>query len=326
MKSPKIYLCAFGNLNLSVAAYRFYHQALSMGIFENIFIYNECNLDLDFVREFRDRFYEVVKLPQSFSAPAGGGELTSDSFGGGRYDPFFMGEKIVRVTRGFGYWCWKPQVILQSLRQINEGDILIYADIGCEFVPSKAKSLLEKLKELEHNDIMGFACGGLPEKHWTKGDVFRYFGVENDPRFTESTQIAGGFVFMKKSPKTLEIINEWLFVFKNHYNLVDDSPSQTPNHKDFRENRHDQSIWGMINKKHRLKNFHYSGDDDLGEFGILVSRKSHNTMGLMFDTNGRFRLGKYKIIRALLKIGSKISFNRNTRKQCRSLHFLSQPK
>lgn len=73
MKSPKIYLCAFGNLNLSVAAYRFYHQALSMGIFENIFIYNECNLDLDFVREFRDRFYEVVKLPQSFSAPAGGG-------------------------------------------------------------------------------------------------------------------------------------------------------------------------------------------------------------------------------------------------------------
>lgn len=60
MNPPKIYLCAFGNLNLSTSTYRFYHQALAMGIFEHIFIYNECNLDLDFVREFRDKFYESV--------------------------------------------------------------------------------------------------------------------------------------------------------------------------------------------------------------------------------------------------------------------------
>lgn len=231
----------------------------------------------------------------------------------------------MRVTRGFGYWCWKPQVILQSLRQINEGDILIYADIGCEFVPSKAKSLLEKLQNLANNDIMGFS---LPyqERQWTKNDIFRHFGAENNPKFTESSHICATLIFMKKSAKTIQIITEWLDIFKNHWNLVDDSPSQTPNHKDFCENRHDQSIWSMINKKYELKNFHYSSDDDLREFGILVSRKSHNTMGLMFDTNGRFRLGKYKIIRALLKIGGKISFNRNTRKQCRSLHFLSQPK
>ena len=62
--APKIYLCAFANLNLSTSAYRFYHQALSMGIFENIFIYNECNLDWDFVRKFRGRFYEAVDLAQ----------------------------------------------------------------------------------------------------------------------------------------------------------------------------------------------------------------------------------------------------------------------
>lgn len=60
MKPPKIYLCAFGNVNLSTSAYRFYHQALRMGIFENIFIYNECSLDLDFVREFSGRFYESI--------------------------------------------------------------------------------------------------------------------------------------------------------------------------------------------------------------------------------------------------------------------------
>lgn len=73
-QNPKIYLCAFGNLNLSISAYRFYHQALNMGIFEHIFVYNECNLDLDFdfVCEFSARFYESIDLAQ-FGNGGGGG-------------------------------------------------------------------------------------------------------------------------------------------------------------------------------------------------------------------------------------------------------------
>ena len=72
-KTQKIYLCAFANLNLSTSAYRFYHQALNMGIFENIFIYNECSLDLDFVKKFKNRFYEEVKYDANLSN--GGGDL-----------------------------------------------------------------------------------------------------------------------------------------------------------------------------------------------------------------------------------------------------------
>ena len=237
-----------------------------------------------------------------------------------------MGEKPVRVTRGFGYWCWKPQVILQSLRQINEGDILIYADIGCEFVPHKAKSLLEKLQNLTNNDIMGFS---LPykEREWSKNDIFRHFGAENNPKFTESSQIAATIIFMKKSAKTIQIITEWLDIFKNHWNLVDDSPSKTPNHKDFRENRHDQSIWSMINKKYGLKNFDdyygFSKPDNV-EFGILTSRKSWTTMGHILSVNGELQISKTlkissKILKAWLKIGGKILPSSKARKNCRKL-------
>lgn len=52
-----IYLCSFASFNLAPSAYRFYHQALSMGIFEDIFIYNECNLPSDFKVHFRDKIY-----------------------------------------------------------------------------------------------------------------------------------------------------------------------------------------------------------------------------------------------------------------------------
>ena len=62
--SPKIYLCSFANLNLSTSAYRFYHQAQAMDIFENIFIYNECSLDLNFMREFKGKIYEELSLDE----------------------------------------------------------------------------------------------------------------------------------------------------------------------------------------------------------------------------------------------------------------------
>ena len=250
-----------------------------------------------------------------------GGALESN---GGRYDPFFMGEKCVKVTRGFGYWCWKPQVILQSLRQINDNDILIYADIGCEFMPSKAKSLLQKLKILESNDIMGFSLP-YPERQWSKNDIFAHFGVENNARFTKSRQICATIIFMKKSPKTIQIITEWLDIFKNHWNLIDDSPSKSPNHSDFKENRHDQSIWSLLNKKYVLKNF----DDyyrDREAYGIIDSRRRDFTLAMylaQFKNEKTLKtISNITIPSALkwwLKFGGKILPSSKARKNCRKL-------
>lgn len=313
-QNPKIYLCTFGNLNLSTAAYRYYHQALNMGIFEHIFIYNECNLDLDFVREFGARFCDEVDLAQFKNCMWGGG-LSTDSFSGGRNDPFFMGAKLVKPTRGFGYWCWKPQVLLQSLRQINENDILIYADLGCEFDAQGRQTLMELLQKLESSDMIGFSLGTL-ERQYTKGDVFAYFGVENNPKFTESNQICGGIIFMKKSAKTLQVVNKWLDIFKNHYNLVDDSPSTSQNLQGFIQNRHDQSIWSILNKKYGFTNFPLETSE---KCGILVSRKTRNTIGMFFDTNGNFKPFKkikFKILHGIFKLGAKISPTIKMRSHC----------
>ena len=41
--------------------------------------------------------------------------------------------EIIEVSggRGYGYWLWKPKIILQKLMQIKEGDILLFLDAGC---------------------------------------------------------------------------------------------------------------------------------------------------------------------------------------------------
>jgi len=38
---------------------------------------------------------------------------------------------MVKGTPGYGYWCWKPQIILQTLRDMKPGDVLLYCDAGC---------------------------------------------------------------------------------------------------------------------------------------------------------------------------------------------------
>ncbi|MWV61164.1 hypothetical protein DCO60_01500 [Helicobacter saguini] len=57
MQKRKIYLASFASFNFHPASFRFYNQALDMGIFENIFIYNETNLDMDYKRHFKDKIY-----------------------------------------------------------------------------------------------------------------------------------------------------------------------------------------------------------------------------------------------------------------------------
>ena len=34
------------------------------------------------------------------------------------------------LVRGCGYWLWKPQSILQVLRTLRDGDVVVYADAG----------------------------------------------------------------------------------------------------------------------------------------------------------------------------------------------------
>lgn len=53
----KIYLCSFGDMRLGISSYRFYQNALKLGVFDEIFIYNESNLSLDFRQKMNKHIY-----------------------------------------------------------------------------------------------------------------------------------------------------------------------------------------------------------------------------------------------------------------------------
>lgn len=221
-----LWFVTFGDSRLTQAHRRIRKQAEKMGVFgDRIRIFDENGLDEDFVEKMKSR--------------------------------------LIPGSRGFGYWCWKPQVILQVMREMPEGDVLLYADIGCHLNP-KGLSRLEEYRQLaiEHG-IVAFQARALgeqarqdlsqhflPERQWTKMDTLRYFDVADDSWILNSGQVGATVVIMCRQKSSIELLELWRQCYYDHFELIDDSPSLLPNAPDFIENRHDQSILSVLCKKY----------------------------------------------------------------------------
>ena len=152
--------------------------------------------------------------------------------------------------RGFGYWKWKPFIVLETLRNMNDGDILLYVDAGSSLNENGISRFYEYLKIVQESPsgILAFQHPHL-EKDWTKGDLLKYFGCYCDNHILMSLQLASGAFFLRKSLVTMKIAENWLDVYVNHYDLCTDKKSVEKNLIGFIENRHDQSVFSLLLKK-----------------------------------------------------------------------------
>jgi len=232
------YLCGFADNRLKKSLERFQNQAMQMKIYDEIYLYTEDNLDKDFYNYFKDKFH----------------------------------------LRGFGYWVWKPQIILQTLSKINEGDILQYTDVGCHLNINGLKRLKEYF-EITNQSETGLLTFNMPyftEKQWTKGDLFDYFNVRYNENIFPS-QIAATVIFIKKCSQSIEIIKKYLKVFYDDFSLVDDSKSKSKNFPEFQSHRHDQSVWSILAKINNVPCITHAEQwaekfETLNEYPILVKR------------------------------------------------------
>ncbi|HEC1758800.1 TPA: hypothetical protein R1698_000391 [Campylobacter lari] len=232
-----IYLCSFADTRLGTSIYRFKLQAEAMNVFDDIIIHTEASLPLDFKNYFKDKFYTKDK----------------------------------KITRGFGYWCWKPKVILMTLEQMQENDILLYLDIGFTFNPKKRKQLLEDLDFINENEIVGMQVKSI-EKEYQKMDTLVFYGLHNNEKFLNSFTYGAGFIGIKKTTQNIKIIQEWMDVYYQHWNFIDDSPSRLQNFTCFKESRHDQSIWNILREKYSIAFVHGKGYH-IGEKAVLCARE-----------------------------------------------------
>ena len=154
--------------------------------------------------------------------------------------------------RGGGYWMWKPLIVYEELMKLNEDDILMYSDAGCT-IPNTS-SIIDRLNEyvnIVKNSEKGILAFRNPhiESVWTKGDVFEHFNcLDNKDIYNTRQFTAGRLHIIRKCENSMNIYKLWWNTAKNYPKLFNDSESATPNFKNFKENRHDASVWSLICK------------------------------------------------------------------------------
>lgn len=157
-----------------------------------------------------------------------------------------MNGDIFRQPRGFGYWLWKPYFIYKSMLHCQEGDILIYADAGIEFVNS-VSHIIDRMDQ----DIF-FFTNGFPQLEWCKMDCIKailgnhYYTTCNDK------QVQASCIFFKVNQATKDFVKEWL-LYCQMPGFIDDSPSKIANFPTFAEHRHDQAILTCLQIKYGYK-------------------------------------------------------------------------
>ena len=158
---------------------------------------------------------------------------------------------ILSHPRGFGYWLWRPQLVLQVLKKMNDGDVVVFADAGCTInhgpqAKKRMADYIAMVKKSNHG-ILSFQIEQL-EKHWTKNDLL--LALKANGKIKNSGQLLGGVWALKKNHRTVAVVQEWMRVAESDYHLIDDSPSRTKNEVGFVEHRHDQSIFSILRKIH----------------------------------------------------------------------------
>lgn len=160
------------------------------------------------------------------------------------------------TRRVWGWWAWKPLIIAKALSWLPDNSLLIYSDAGIEFVDN-VNYIIDRMDQ----DILLF--GNMYEHaHWCKRDVIEavwplpkcadcdkiegftcnaHFYNEAWGRFGKQAQAS--VIFFRVSDWSRAFVKEWLdWCLFEGGRLIDDSPSRTPNHPEFQENRHDQAI------------------------------------------------------------------------------------
>lgn len=220
------FFLTFASSNLKRSSNRLVRQATKLACFDHVLARDESDLDPVFVERFK--------------------------------------QQLNFRTRGFGYWCWKPHIILQTLHMMRDGDLLLYLDVGCHL---NARGLWRLDQYFERalaspTGVLGFQAvppeppfphdgrplPDQPDGDWTKGDLLDHFEVRHRTDIVDTPTVRSGMIFFRKCRAAERLVERWRSVFEHDFSLVDDSPSRSPDLPGFVENRHDQAVFSLIGK------------------------------------------------------------------------------
>ena len=147
-------------------------------------------------------------------------------------------QNILDDSKGAGWWIWKPYVILDTMKNSNEGDFVVYCDCGDMFSPG-LQSYVEST--VSDEDICLLLLGNDKNKKYTKRDCFIEMNCDEDD-YHNSTQLEAGFMVWKVCDESIKVVTEWLEFCKNSKIINNDPSTLGDELPGFIAHRNDQSV------------------------------------------------------------------------------------
>lgn len=166
---------------------------------------------------------------------------------------------IDHTARGYGWWGWKPLVILKVLQHVNDGDMVVYCDaaIGIE------SPLQQVVKNARDVQLFGLS-GEYPNRAWTRKRVFELMDC-NATEYWDAQQVNAAIQVYRKTEAAMRFVREYA-EWCSRLEVIADGPPNEINFPEFRDHRHDQSVLSLLSVKHGL-----DVADDPTQYGQLAS-------------------------------------------------------
>lgn len=162
-------------------------------------------------------------------------------------------QAILDSPRGAGFWLWKPYIILETLKQLQNDDCLLYCDAGRTSYYC-FDSYPSRLEERVYQSQCGFLLGpAIPHlgniQQWTKRDCLKLMRADAPSIFNQPLILT--WSLWRRTETSITFLEAWLSACLDRRCLTDDpNVCGLANHKGFREHRHDQSIMSILAHKH----------------------------------------------------------------------------
>ena len=162
--------------------------------------------------------------------------------------------------RGFGWYAWKPFIILDALSRLQDGDVVMYTD--ADTYPIADFSKLYEIADKE--GIMLFEANGQIHRNWCKRDCYIVMNQDDSKYYDVPHGVARFMLFKKGAWGPYQFLMEWLtYCVNERATTFDPSILGRPELEGFIEHRAEQAI--MTNLAHKYGYKLYRGADEIGE-------------------------------------------------------------
>lgn len=148
--------------------------------------------------------------------------------------------------RGFGWYAWKPFIIIDALSKLSDGDIVLYTD--ADTYPISNFSILYDICNKE--GMMAFEVTGEKNRSWCKRDCYITMNQDNEKYYDAQAAVARFILFKKGDWKSTQLLYEWLTYCLNQKANTFDKSVLGKELDGFIEHRAEQAILTLLIHKY----------------------------------------------------------------------------